>query len=491
MNSFARPLGLFDREQEWSDIAEFASAPQDRPRIGIVYGRRRQGKSFLLRALADEVGGFYHQAIEEERASALASIGLMVAADTGLTSPVSLGSWDTAVRELATRAADGRVIVLDEFPFLLDKAPELESVIQRAFDDARGGRLPPFRLLICGSAMSVMSKLLSGARPLRGRAALQLLVSPFDYRTAAAFWGIEDPETAFLVHAVIGGTPGYHDLLGGRAPTRPAEIFEWLAAGVLNPSHALFSEDAYLLTEDPAISDRALYQSVLAAITSGRNTQREVGGLLGRTDQAMQHPLLVLEHAGFIRRDNDLLLAKRPLLRLADPILRFHHAIVRPDQARFQQRRTREAWDSAAARFDTQVLGPHFEELAREWTRRFASPETLGGRPRRVGFTSVNDPIGRERFEIDVVAESVERHPGDDRPVLLAIGEAKGGASRPGVGGLRRLERLRDLLATRAVVQETRLLLFSRSGFAPELVAEGRGRSDVVLIDLDRLYGGS
>lgn len=491
MNSFARPLRLFDREREWSDMAEFAAAPRDRPRIGIVYGRRRQGKSFLLRALVEEVGGLYHQALEEERASALASLGWTIAADTGLTAPVALGSWDAAIRELANRAADGRVIVLDEFPFLLDKAPELESVVQRAFDDARGGRLPPFRLLVCGSAMSVMSGLLSGARPLRGRAALQVLVAPFDYRTAAAFWGIADPETAFLVHAVVGGTPGYHDLLGGRAPTRPAELFDWLAAGVLNPSHALFTEDAYLMTEDPAISDRSLYQSALAAITSGRNTQRGVGGLLGRTDQAMQHPLLVLERAGFIRRDNDLLLAKRPLLRVADPMLRFHHAVVRPDRARFEERRTREAWDSATARFDAQVLGPHFEELAREWTRRFASSQTLGGRPKRVGFTSVNDPAARERFEIDVVAESAERRPGDDRPILLAIGEAKGGGARPGVGALRRLERLRSLLEPRAISDQTRLVVFSRSGFAPELVAEGRGRSDLVLVDLDRLYAGS
>src|SRR5258706_3849883 len=395
----ARPSSLFDREQEWADLSRFVQSKG--PRLGIVYGRRRQGKSFLLRALSAQLGGLYHQALEEERASALVSLGAPLAAQAGTLATLALRSWDEAIRAIAVRG--DRVIVLDEFPFLSAKAPELASVIQRVFDEARSDRSSAPCLLLCGSAMSVMSSMLSGARPLRGRAALQLVVQAFDFRTAARFWGIRDPEIAFLVHAIVGGTPGYRDLWPGPAPSRASELGEWLAGGVLDPSHALFTEAEYLLTEDPAISDRALYQSVLSAITQGANTQREIGGRLGRTDQAMQHPLLVLDRAGFVRRDSDVLLAKRPLVRVADTMLRFHHAITRPDLARFEARRTREAWTAATARFETQVLGPHFEHLAREWTARFAAPATLGGEPERIGFTQVNDPERRERFELDVV----------------------------------------------------------------------------------------
>lgn len=485
-----RPDTLFDREEEWADLATFATARVQGPAIGLIYGRRRQGKSFLLRALTAETGGLYYQALEEERASALASLGATIAADAGITVPVALSSWDDAVRALVSRSEGRRLIVLDEFPFLAEKAPEVPSVIQRVFDEARSTTSPPFRLLLCGSAMSVMSTLLSGARPLRGRAQMQLLVRPFDYRSAADFWAIRDPQTAFLVHAVVGGTPGYRDLLNAAVPARPGAFFDWLAAGVLNPSHALFSEAAYLLTEDPAITDRALYQSALAAITRGANTQREIGGRLERTDQAMQHPLLVLERAGFIRRDADILVGKRPLIRVADTMLRFHHAIIRPDLARFEERRTREAWAAAEQRFETQVLGPHFEELARDWTRRYASPATLGGRPERVGFTRLNDPTRRERFELDVVAMAGEGTSRHAKPVLLAIGEAKGGTVRRGLGDLARLDQLRALLAGRAAVASTRLLLFSRAGFTKELEAEGSRRNDVELVDLDRLYGG-
>lgn len=483
-----KPSRIFDREREWSDLQSFATASGKSPRIGIVYGRRRQGKSFLLRALADQHDGLYHQALEEERDPSLAHIGDLIAADAGIGGAVTYPDWRTAFAELVRRAGDDRVIVFDEFPYLTAKSPELSSVIQDAFDAARSEQAPPFRLLLCGSAMSVMSDLLSGQKALRGRVSMESLIKPFDFRQAAEFWGIDDPAAAFLVHAVAGGTPGYRALLPGLGPQSAAEFEPWLFAGMLNPSSALFREADYLLTEDPAISDRALYQSVLAAIAEGRSTRSAIGGVLGREDSALRHPLLVLERASFIRRDEDLWRSKRPLLRLEDPYLRFHFAVVRRDLARFEAGRTAEAWEDAADTFASQVLGPHFEQLARTWTERFASPATLGGRPSVVGFTQVNDAEARSRLELDVVA--VSGNPGADRPRVLAVGEAKGGSAPRSMADLRKLERGRTILGERADVKAARLLLFSRSGFDQEVLEYEAARDDVEIIGLERLYRG-
>ena len=169
-------------------------------------------------------------------------------------------------------------------------------------------------------------------------------------------------------------------------------------------------------------------------------------------------------------------------------MLRFHHAIIRPDLARFEVRRTSEAWAAATPRFEAQVLGPHFEELARQWTLRFASPATLGGRPAQVGFTQVNDATRRERYEVDVVAVAPERRGG--KPVLLAIGEVQGGVGRRGPSDLARLEHLREVLAARAATARARLLLFSRGGFTRDLEAIAKRRRDLELVDLKRLYTG-
>ncbi|MFC4012299.1 hypothetical protein ACFOY2_34045 [Nonomuraea purpurea] len=73
---------------------------------------------------------------------------------------------------------------------------------------------------------------------------------------------------------------------------------------------------------------------------------------------------------------------------------------------------------------------------------------------------------------------------------IIAIGEAKGTLAPVDVSQLHRLEHLRELLPAARVDERPKLLLFGRSGFADDLVAAARGRADVELVDLDRMYSG-
>ncbi|HEY4022510.1 MAG TPA: hypothetical protein VGM75_27720, partial [Pseudonocardiaceae bacterium] len=64
MTTFVRPAGMFDRDFEWGALSRFAASSRAGATLGVVSGRRRQGKSFLLRALCDVTGGFYFAAEE-------------------------------------------------------------------------------------------------------------------------------------------------------------------------------------------------------------------------------------------------------------------------------------------------------------------------------------------------------------------------------------------------------------------------------------------
>jgi uncharacterized protein len=97
-------------------------------------------------------------------------------------------------------------VVIDEFPFLVSASPSLPSIIQRELGPGGSGQDSRVRLLVCGSAMSVMGGLLAGHAPLRGRAGLELIVHPFGYRDAARFWEVSDPKLAVLLHSMVGGT---------------------------------------------------------------------------------------------------------------------------------------------------------------------------------------------------------------------------------------------------------------------------------------------
>lgn len=487
-----RPPDLFDRALEWQDLCSFAVAPGDGLRIAVVHGRRRQGKSYLLRRLAAAVGGFYHQALEEEAAPALDRLG--GALGHWLKVPggrLAFADWSQAVDALAQlpgRTAKPAVAVIDELPYLLERVNELPSLLQRAVDASRDGAGPPVRLILCGSALSIMTDLLSGQRALRGRVASTVKVDPFDYRETARYWGLDGNwAVAIRLHAILGGTPGYRDLLSLDPPSDVSAISTWLAGGVCSPASALFREDDYLLAEERGLNDRALYHSVLSAIAAGRHTETRIAAALGRNRQALSWPLRVLVDAGFVVRDDDALRQRRPVYRIAEPIVRFHHVVTRRDLARFEERRASEAWADAQERFAAHVMGPHFEDLARGWTARHASEETTGGRLARVGATQVNDPLNRSQLEVDVIGV----RPGDSVKVG-AIGEAKFTTKQVTRTVLDRLEQARNLLATRAEVEPgAKLLVFGASGFDRGLVATARGRGDVELVDLERLYTGS
>lgn len=486
-----RPAELFDREAEWRDLVDFAARHDPGTRLGIVRGRRRQGKSYLLRRLAHAASGFYYQAVEEDRTQALAGFGRALGEHLGVPGGrLALDTWDDALgalRDMPNHAGP-RLVVIDEFPSLLHHSPELPSLLQRFIDDTSDDP-SSLRLILCGSALSVMAKLLEGAQALRGRASIDIVVRPFDYRTAAAFWGIADPMTALLVHAVVGGTPGYRDLLPAEPPEQPHDIARWLTAGPLNPASALFREDDYLLTEERSLSDRQLYHSVVSAIANGATSQGAIAHVLGREQRAVQHPLRSLEDAGFVIANDDALRSRRPIYRIADPIVRFHHAVTRPDLARFEDRRTIEAWSDAHPRFTTHVLGPHFVEIAREFTFRFASPDTVGGNAATVAPAVVNDPRRRTQHELDVVALGRD-HTGSSQ--VLALGEATHTDARRTLGDLTRLEQIRTLVAAKhPSAAQAHLLLFSANGFDPNLTRAATRRPDVELIDLDRLYHGS
>ena len=79
--------------------------------------------------------------------------------------------WLDAIAYLFRLTGDRVVpVVIDEFPFLVKASSGLPSIIQRELGPGGSGSASRTRLLLCGSAMSVIGGLLSGSAPLRGRA---------------------------------------------------------------------------------------------------------------------------------------------------------------------------------------------------------------------------------------------------------------------------------------------------------------------------------
>ena len=480
-----KPKDMFDREREWSALDRFAGSGQSSATLGVVSGRRRQGKTFLLEALCEAAGGLYIAAEQASEAESLRSFAAAVGAFVGSPLPVAFTDWRQAIDALLAVGVDREIpVVIDEFPYLVKASPQLPSIIQAALAPRRAEfTASRTRLLLCGSAMSFMGSLLSGTAPLRGRAGLELIVPTLDFRLAADFWGITDPLLAFKVNAVVGGTPAYRrQFTADDAPSSIEDFDPWMLRHPLNPASPLFREARYLLSEETEIRDPGLYHSVLAAVTAGNATSGGIAGYVGRKASDIAHPLHVLEDAGLLRKETDAFRKNRTVYRVNEPLIAFHQAVLRPNWTDWELGRQPERlWSRAQSRFNPQVLGPRFEQICREWAQTYADEETFGGFADRVGSGTVNDPANRATHEVDLAVFTTAD---DGSETLLAIGECKL-SETIGKAHLERLEHIRTLLSVRFDTSRTKLALFSGSGFADSLPQ----REDVILIGLPELYG--
>ncbi len=483
-----KPDRLHGRVSEWGALAGFAANPDMGATLGLVYGRRRQGKTMLLDLMARELDGFVFTALPQSSAQNLARLSRAYARHTGGVA-AAFEDWDSAIDALLRlgERETPAFVFIDEFQYLVDAEPALSSILQIALGPtSRATESSRARLVLCGSALSAMRGLLSGSAPLRGRAVLELMVHPFGFRDAASFWQVADqPELAFRIHALVGGTPAYRAMAGG-GPGSLADFDEWVVRAPLGPASALFREGAVLLHEQPELTDTHLYYSVLSAIARGACRRSEIAGVLGRSDQSLGHPLAALESTQLVERVEDALRARRPVYRIAEPILRTHQLLVGPNESDLVGGAGFRVWEDCADTVAGKIYGPHFEELARQWSRWHADPGSLGGRPSVVAAATLSCAVHRTAHELDVVVE--RKRPGEPT-VILAIGEAKCTMKPVGDGELERLEHLRDLVAIDSG-HPVRLLLFSRSGFTRELRVTAQHRSDVELVDLERLYHG-
>ena len=272
---------------------------------------------------------------------------------------------------------------------------------------------------------------------------------------------------------------------------------------MLNPDRPLLREARYLLAEETDIRDPALYHSVLAAIAAGNQTWGGIASYIGRRTSDIAHPLTVLEDAGLVAKQADVFRAGRTRYHITEPLITFYEAIMRPRWADLESGLGADVWADNKQAFGSQVAGPHFETLCREFARaaglvagphfetlcrefaRAAGRSVFGTPAGEVASGTVADPANKAQIEIDVAVLAPAR-PGEQRQVI-SLGEAKWGK----VMTLRHVERLRRARALLAVkgydTNATILTCYSGAGFEPALLAAARD-DDVLLVGVDRLY---
>lgn len=482
-----KPSTIFGRDKEWESLKVFLNEGLG-SRLAVVYGRRRQGKTTLLQELAVVNKSFYWEAAEQSSAQNLESFSNAWTEFIKSAGPVRFKNWEEALDSVLASDNFGQAkllsgVMIDEVGYLIGTAPEFPSLLQRHFGP-RTQRSGKVRVILCGSIYAQMTRLLAAGQPLRGRQSLEIDVRPFDYRTAAEFWGLDShPEAAFRQHALIGGTPAYLRFSGGHAPLK-GNVDRWVINHLLNPSSPLFHEGQLLVAEDPTLADKALYWSVLGAVADGFSRRGEIADALGRSPGALAQPLAVLTAGSWIEMVSDPFHNRSTTVTLNEPIVRMYRVLIAKDRRRLDLGHAKAVWEDSQHRVARLIYGPHLEWMANDWMLRFASPQTVGGSIRSSGPGILR--VGGATHQLDLVGLEPDRQ---DLDRICVIGEVKAEKTAMGLAELGRLDQITAKLGGRAATSVRRMLV-ARSGFSAELKRTARSRNDVELVDLERLYEG-
>jgi AAA+ ATPase superfamily predicted ATPase len=400
-------LPFLDREQELKRIARALADPKGA--LVCVYGRRRLGKSRLVRRAIQGRRAVYYVGDDRDAAVQRAALAREMARLVPRFESVAYSDWETLLERWWHDAPPQAVLAIDELPSVVATAPELPSLFQKLLDRGQPrGR----HLVLCGSSQSMMQGLvLDATGPLYGRAREILRLGPL----SPAYLGraLRSKNAADVVerYCVWGGVPRYWELA-----LDYKDLFSAVEELVLDPLGVLHDEPARLLRDD--VRDPARAASILSLIGQGSHRLSEIAGRLGVPAPQLSRPMARLVDLGLIVRETPFGTSardsKRSLYRIADPLLDFCYTFVDPNRSRLGARQIREVRREIEKRWPP-FLGLRWEQLARD---RVAAGPVLGTRwkpaARWWGPGAHGAPL-----EIDIVAEAA------NDPERILVGEAK------------------------------------------------------------------
>lgn len=198
---------MFYNRQDELDLLDKAYA-KGKAELIILYGRRRIGKTALLKEFIKKYNGLYLMARQESEHDQLKKLSSEIARH--FSDPVleknPFQSYDAMFTYIAEKA--GRTpIIFDEFPYLVETKKALPSILQDHWDNFLSKKKP--FIILCGSSISMMESLLGIESPLYGRRTQQILLNPLSFLESKMFFSKLKKEELVKVYAILGGTPAY------------------------------------------------------------------------------------------------------------------------------------------------------------------------------------------------------------------------------------------------------------------------------------------
>jgi len=437
----------------------------------VIYGRRRVGKTELIREFIQDKKAIYIQGIIGEKKQNLDNLARAIYEFKHQSLPleISYETIEAAFEDMTRIMKEEKIIfIIDEFPYLAESIPSVSSVLQM-YIDQKWKDLDSM-LILCGSSMSFIEKqVLSYASPLYGRGITRYKLLPFTFRECCEFLNTTHPEDVLAYYGVTNGIPYYLSLVDKRL-----DLMENLNQLFLQRNAKLLEEPINLLNME--VKDPTSYFAVLTAIAEGASKHNEISTKVGFSTALTTNVLSNLIELGIVEKKLPVLAkTNKGIYIIKDSLFRFWFTFVVKNVNFIHTGRTKMVEHLISERLPV-FLGPIFEEVCREWLLDVSEAGALGTYITEIGSWWGGNPKTKTQEEIDIVATTINTD-------HIIIGECKWQKKLIGYDVVEKLLE-RSILFSQANKQ---LFVFAKSNFSQGAIDHSK-KQEVKLITFEEMF---
>lgn len=264
----------------------------------IIYGRRRVGKSTLIKEFVKDKRVIFYTAtkVGPERNLELFTKQVLDVLDPTISN-ATFPTVESVFDLISARIQDGdekTVLVIDELPYWAEKDEALLSIFQKYIDTMWLQK--NLMIILCGSTLSFMEKkVLSEKSPIFGRRDSQIKLEAFNYRDSALFVPNYSAEDKAICYGVTGGVAKYLALFDPKK-----SLDDNIIRLFFNPDGYLFDETRNLLTQE--FTDITLVNNIIEQVASGENTLNNIASKVHEKDTTVLYSLEKLIDVGLVEK---------------------------------------------------------------------------------------------------------------------------------------------------------------------------------------------
>lgn len=317
--------------------------------FGIIYGRRRIGKTKLLQELVKNHNAIYYVANEMGYESNLEQLSSTVAGY--YNQPFTFSSYESLFEFVGQKSIEEELIlIIDEFTYLMSSNEEILSVLQNIIDHSLIST--KLKLIISGSHVGMLEDAISYKKPLYGRSTFKLKIEAFDYYDASKFYPNASYEEKIMYYSVFGGVPFYTNRIDDEL------TFKENVLSLLIEEGSIFEDEvSFFLSQE--VRSVATYGKVLNAIASGATRVNEISTKSGISDSGnTSKHLELLIQLGIVEKIysfGESANSRKSMYKIKDQLFLFNY--------RFLERYRTQKAIMAPENFYNTYIEPHLNEF--------------------------------------------------------------------------------------------------------------------------------